>query len=370
MPAPRRRRWERMNRNRADRGSSSDRERDAIQSRLTAIQTGLTSASMMVSKVESDLNYIDGQISILPARLSKIRGQGYECLSYLEKNQDLLATKWAEMGPPLQQDFQDSVQPLRSEINRLQREASRLRSARHENLRILESSTSALSLMVSTLRTRTATETRKFHTSLNDFVKSVSAIDEDLKIGESTMEWFSQASFPLKGGESPILALKAKMMKDKQDGTLYFTNHRFIFEGEKEVVLKRTLFIATKKKKVRAVTLDQPIGIIQEISEGRVGLLAWAGIYVRFKPNSGVEETSFDVKGEEIPIITKFFNYIISGEADTEIASVRGIAGKTTEPQVKILRCPTCGAPYTREIYRGQTSVQCKYCGTAISVKG
>jgi DNA-directed RNA polymerase subunit RPC12/RpoP len=371
MPVHRRRRLEKMNRRRADRQSGSDREREAIQSRLGAIQAGLTSASMMINKVESNLNYIDGQIAILPARLSKIRGQGYECLSYLEKNQDLLASKWIELGPQLKQDFQESIQPLRSEVNRLQSEASRLRSAQYRNKDRIGSSTSALSLMVSTLRTRTASETGKFHTSLEDFRKNVTAIDEDLRIGESTVEWFSQASFPLKEGESPVLALKAKMMKkDKEDGTLYFTNQRFIFEGVKEVVLKRTLFIATKKKKVRAVIMDQPIGIIQEISEGRVGLLAWAGIYVHFKPNTGMEEASFDVKGEEIPIITKLFNYIISGEADTDIATVRGIAGKTSEPQVKILRCPTCGAPYTREIYRGQTSVQCKYCGSAISVKG
>ena len=352
--------------------SALDREKEAMRSRLGAIELGLNNASIMISRVESNLNYVDGQIAILPARLSKLRSQGFECLSYLEKNQDLLVKKWAELGPPIKQDFLGNIQPLRDEVNRLRSEANRLR-ARSElgNLGQVSSSSSALSLMASTLRSRTASETSKIDSSFKEFKSNVSLIDEELKIAELSMRWFSQASFPLKGGESPILALKAKIMKgDKKDGTLYFTNHRFIFEGMKEIVLKRTLFFATKKKKIKTVLMDQPIGIIQEISEGRVGLLAWAGIYVRFKPNSGFEETPFDVKGEEIPIINRFFNYITSGEADADIAVFKGKTPTTSGPQVKILRCPTCSAPYTSEVYRGQTSVQCKYCGAVIAVTG
>jgi hypothetical protein len=224
---------------------------------------------------------------------------------------------------------------------------------------------------VSSLKARTASETSNLSISLREFKNSVSTLDQDLKIVETTMGWVSQASFPWKEGESPVLALKAKMMtKDKKEGTLFLTNQRFIFEGMKEIVLKRTLFIATKKKTVRTVLVDQPIGIIQEMSKGRVGLLAWAGVFVRFKPSSGLEEIPFDVKSEEVDMTIKNFNYIISGEADADITTLRGVSPKITPPTIEVLRCPHCSAPYTREVYRGQTSVQCKYCGSVIPVIG
>lgn len=353
---------------RPERMSAVDREKQNLRSELQSIDGRLSSASGMISSVESDLNYVEGTMASLPARLSKVRSQGYECMSYLETNQDLLTTKWAESGPLLKQGFLDSVQPLRGEISRLRSEINGLRrEIEYGNLGRVRSSASSLSSEVLSLNARTTSETNKFSVSLKEFKSSVSALDRDLRIAETTMGWVSQASFSWKGGESPVLALKAKIMTgDKNEGTLFLTNQRFIFEGMKEVVLKRTLFIATKKKTVRTVLVDQPIGIVQEISKGRVGFLAWAGVYVHFKPDSGLVEMPFDVKSEEVDMITKFFNYIVSGEADAEIATVRGVAPKITLPTAKIVRCPTCGAPYTREVYRGQTSVQCEYCGSVI----
>jgi len=359
-------------RRRPERMSAMDKEKQDLRSRLRSIEGELSSTSGIISSVESDLNYVEGAMASLPARLSKVRSQGYECMSYLEKSQDLLTTKWAESGPLIKQGFLDSVQPLRGEVSRLRSEINRLTTEiEHGSLGWVRSSASSLSSEVSSLKARTASETSKFSISLNEFKNSVSALDRDLRIAETTMGWVSQASFPWKEGETPVLALKAKIMTgDKNDGTLFLTNQRFIFEGTKEVVLKRVLFIATKKKTVRTVLVDQPIGIIQEVSKGRVGLLAWAGVYVRFKPDSGLEEIPFDVKGEEVDMTTKFFNHIISGEADVDIATVRGVAPKIAPPTVKVLRCPTCGAPYTREVYRGQTSLQCKYCGSVIPVAG
>ncbi|MBS7621451.1 hypothetical protein KEJ32_05000, partial [Candidatus Bathyarchaeota archaeon] len=194
-------------------------------------------------------------------------------------------------------------------------------------------------------------------------------IDRDLKVAEKTVELFSYASFPLKPEESPVLAIEGKIMaKDKCEGTLYFTNQRFIFEGKREVVLEKKLFIATKKKTERTVLIEQPIGALQEIVKGRVGLIAWTGVYIRFKPERGLEETPFDVKGWEADVITRFFQYIIGGEADRDIAAIKGITPKEA-PTIRIIRCPHCGAPHTKEIYKGQTSVQCEYCGTAIMIQ-
>jgi DNA-directed RNA polymerase subunit RPC12/RpoP len=80
-----------------------------------------------------------------------------------------------------------------------------------------------------------------------------------------------------------------------------------------------------------------------------------------------MEETPFDVKDWEADVITRFFQYIIGGEADRDIATIKGITPKA--PTIQVVRCPHCGAPYTKEIYKGQTSVQCEYCGTSIMIR-
>jgi DNA-directed RNA polymerase subunit RPC12/RpoP len=346
-----------------------DREREALYSRLRSIESDLSGASSSISDVESKLAYIDSSMASLPSRLVTVRGRGYAAMGHLEKSIEILTKKWMEASPTIKQSFYNNVQPLTSQIRTLQSDANRLRAEIDRgNIGHCWSLAGRLSTETSMLRARAAVETSKISASLGEFLGSINAIDRDLKIAEKTMELFSVASFPLKTDESPVLAIEGKIMtKDKCEGTLYFTNQRFIFEGKKEVVLEKKLFIATKKKAERIVLIEQPIGALQEILKGRVGLIAWTGVYIRFKPERGLEETPFDVKGWEADVITRFFQYIIGGEADRDIATIRGITPKET-PTIRVIRCPHCGAPYTKEIYKGQTSVQCEYCGTAIMV--
>ncbi|RLI18527.1 hypothetical protein DRO54_09995 [Candidatus Bathyarchaeota archaeon] len=346
-----------------------DRERKALYSRLRSIESDLSGASAAISDVESKLAFIDSSMASLQSRLVTVRGRGYAAMGHLEKSIEILTKKWMETSPTIKQSFYSNVQPLTAQIRTLQSDAHRLRAEIDRgNIGYCWSLASRLSTEASMLRARVSMETAKISASLGEFLGSINAIDRDLGVAEKTMELFSYASFPLKPEESPVLAIEGKIMtKDKCEGTLYFTNQRFIFEGKKEVVLEKKLFIVTKKKTERIVLIEQPIGSLQEISKGRVGLIAWTGIYIRFKPELGLKETPFDVKGWEADVITRFFRYIIGGEADRDIAKIKGITPKEA-PTIRVIRCPNCGAPYTKEIYKGQTSVQCEYCGTTIMV--
>lgn len=347
-----------------------DREREALYSRLRAIESDLAGASGAISEVESKINHVETAVGTLQSRLATIRGRGYAVMGHLEKSVDLLSKKWSESAPMIKQAFFSNVQPLTTQIRTLEAEAQKLRTTINlGNTAVSQSLASRLSIDASSLRARSASEAAKVSAPLNELAASASAIDRDLRIAENTVALFSQASFPLKPEESPVLAIDGKIMKgDKSEGTLYFTNQRFVFEGKREVVLEKKLFIVTKKKTERTVMLEQPIGALHEIVKGRVGLIAWTGIYVRFKPECRVEETSFDVKGWEADVISRFFNYIIGGEADRDIAQIRGIPSNVT-PAIKVVRCTHCDAPYTQEIFKGQTSVKCEYCGTQIIIQ-
>ena len=348
-----------------------DPQKEALYSRLRLIESDLTGASGAISNVESRIARVDGSIGTLQSRLVTVRGRGYAAMGYLEKSVEMLSRKWAESGPLIKQAFFNNVQPLTGQIRMLQTEAQRLRTEINVgNIGMSQSLASRLSIEASSMRARTCAEAAKISAPLSELSASADAIDRDLRITESTVALFSQASFPLKPEESPVLAIEGKIMSgEKNEGTLYFTNQRFVFEGKREVVLEKKLFIVTKKRTGRVVALEQPIGALQEIAKGRVGLLAWTGIYVRFKPERRLAEMPFDVKGWEADVITRFFNYIIGGEADRDIAQIRGTPTAPTAPAIQVVRCPNCNAPYTQELFKGQTSVKCEYCGTQIMIR-
>jgi len=155
-------------------------------------------------------------------------------------------------------------------------------------------------------------------------------------------------------------------MDNDVEGVVTLTNQRFIFESEKEVVLKKRLFIVTEKKKVREVVIDQPIGIIDHMSKGRVGFFAGHGIFITFKPESRLQEMKLDTKGYEADWTLRFYNFIVSGEAEKELAAMQEELGVEEKEERRPLICEICGAPYTDEVYRGQTSVRCRYCGAVI----
>jgi DNA-directed RNA polymerase subunit RPC12/RpoP len=348
-----------------------DPQKQALYSRLSSIESDISSAYGAISDVESKIARVDGSIGSLQSRLVAVRGRGYSAMGYLEKSVEMLSRKWAESGPLIKQAFFNSVQPLASQIRILQTEVQNLRNEINMgNLGMGQSLASRLSIEASSMRARACAEASKVGAPLGELSASADAIDRDLRIAESTVTLFSQASFPLKPEESPVLAIEGRSMSgEKNEGTLCFTNQRFVFEGKREVVLEKKLFIVTKKRTERVVIIEQPIGALQEIAKGRVGLLAWTGIYIRFKPERGLAETPFDVKGWEADVIMRFFNYIIGGEADRDIAQVRGIPTATTAPTIQVVRCSNCNAPYTQEIFKGQTSVKCEYCGTQIIIR-
>ena len=316
-----------------------DREKEALLTRLYSIESDLSSASGAISDVESKLAYVEGAMGTLPSRLVVVRGRGYAAMGHLEKGIDLLTRKWADLAPTLRQAFLNNVQPLTGRVRVLQAEARGLRMQIDSgNIVFSQSLASSLSIQASSLRAAAHYEASKVTTPLNEFSASIDAIDRDLRVAEKTVALFSLASFQLKPEESPVLAVEGKIMSgDKCEGVLYFTNQRFVFEGRKEVVLERKLFIATKKKLERMVLIEQPIGAVQEISKGRVGLIAWTGIYVRFKPERRLEETPFDVKDWEADVITRFFSYIMGGEADRDIATIKGVAARAV-PTIRVVR--------------------------------
>jgi hypothetical protein len=344
-------------------------QKDALYSRLRSIESELSDASRAISGAQSEVSSLDASFGGLSGRLASVRGQGYAAMAHLDKTIELLTKKWADLGPSIKQSIASNLQPMSAQVGALQSESQTLRMMIDTgDIGGSEMLAGRLSSDATTLKSRVNGQAMQLLAPVKELTAGVAAIDRDLKIAETTVGLFGQASFPLKQGESPVLAIEGKLMEgEKCHGTLYFTNQRFVFEGLKEVVLEKHLFVATKKRTDRTLLFDHPVGAVQDITKGRVGLIAGTGVYVHFRPEINLPVTPFDVKGWEADVITRFFRYVTGGEAERDIAAAKGVTAPSA-PTIRLVRCPACGAPHSGEIYQGQTSVKCEYCGNEVAI--
>ena len=108
--------------------------------------------------------------------------------------------------------------------------------------------------------------------------------------------------------------------------------------------------------------------MVTRLVEGKVGFFKGAGVFVEFASESGLPEMKFDTTGQDATWLTESYNDIISGDIDDELAATAPEpTAASAAPQ--LVACQICGAPYDETVYRGQTSVRCKYCGAVIDLQ-
>ena len=340
--------------------SSQDTRRNLYQQKINALIGELNGLKQQISGVEGKISRVEGSILNLPSRIAAVRQMNYQIQTNFEGDQRSAAERWANIGPAIKMEVSSGTANLRPQLDTLEREInSRRLSASYDlsGLSGIDFKINAIRILVWDFSSRIDKEMVQLDGILSPLLDGVAVAEEVVKI-------IAAASFQWKEGETPVVAVHAKDMNAKVEGLLTLTNQRIIYEAEKEIVLKKTFFIVTEKKIERTTVLEKPIGSVKTITKGRVGLLAGAGLFVEFK--QGDSELKLDTKSEEADRVIKFYSLITSGKIDEELNKLRPSEAKTVEK--RIVSCPKCGAPYTDEVYRGQLTVQCKYCSTAISI--
>jgi hypothetical protein len=341
--------------------SSQNPQQNLYQQKINALINDVNSLRMQLSGTEEKINRVDNVLSKLPSRITSVRNQNYRIQTNFEPDQQTATQRWTEIGPTVKSKVSSQSSTLKMELNLLERDInSRRISASHDLLGL-----SGFDLRINTIRVLISDFTSRVGKEMMTVDSILNPLEEGVLHAEAVVKLTSAASFQWKEGESPVVALHAKDMNQKTDGILTLTNQRIIFEVEKEIVLKKTLFIVTEKKIERTLMLERPIGSISKLTKGRVGLLAGAGLFIEFK--QGEPELKLDTKNEEADTVQKYYGMITSGQIDEELEKLA--PKERASPEKRVVSCPKCGAPYSDEIYRGQQTVQCKYCSTTISLQ-
>jgi len=331
------------------------------QQKIISMINDLNTIKMQLSSTESKASRIDDVIAKLPARITSLRQMNYLLQTNLEEDQLKVAKNWATLGPSIKSEISSRAATLRSELSSLERDINNSRMSSGFGI----GGFSGLDIRINTLRALVSDFSSRIQSGLVPLDSVLTPIEQGLASAESTVKLTSSASFKWKEGETPVIAVPAKDMNEDVKGILTLTNQRIIYESEKEVVLKKTLFIVTEKKVERQTSLERAIGSVGNITKGSVGFLAGAGLYITFKQDN--TQLKLDTTGEQADDVIKYYGLITSGQIDLDLNKVKPKEQKPAEK--KVISCPKCGAPFTDEIYRGQQTVQCKYCGTRISTQ-
>lgn len=343
--------------------ATDESQRLMYNNRVNALVSEVSTISQQTSNITNNIESLNDQVQSLPTRIKRVRQNNYRALTHLETDQASLSEMWSQLSPNLRAITSQRSETVHFKTRELQRVLTQhQRNSNYDlgNLQNTESGLSELRLTLSDIQSQIAT-------SLTPIQKRYQNIDKELRMAESTVTLVSDASFPWIEEETPIIATKAKDLNNDVEGIITLTNLRFIFEQEKEIVLKKRFFIVTEKKIVREVVVHKPIGMVTELVKGRVGLLKGSGLFVKFAAESGIPEMKFDTKGYEADWLTQGYNKIVSGQIEEDLAAAS--PEPTSEQDTpQLVACPICGAPYSEMIFRGQTSVNCKYCGAVIAL--
>jgi len=342
---------------------ASNEQKQAYQNKVNQLSFQISSIDQQLNSMMSRIENLDNQIASLPGRISKIRQAKYKLLTCLDNEQVNLAQEWNTISPELKATANIKSQSIRQQSQVLQQRLqykSGLTDYNQSNLVEIESGLNPLRSTLSEIYS-------SIDAGIQPAEQKFEALNQDLTHVESTLSILQGASFQWEENETPILAIKAKELNNDQEGYLTITNLKFVFEHLKEIALKKTLFIVTEKKIVREVKVQKPIGMVTELSQGRVGLLKGSGLFIKFTQETGVPEMKFDTSSQDAEWVIKNYNYVMSGEAENELAALTpkiSVEKQSSAPQLIV--CKKCGAPYTEKIYRGQTSLNCKYCDAVI----
>jgi hypothetical protein len=341
--------------------SSPDVRQNMYQQKINTMLNEVNSIKSQLSETESRVYSLDEVISKLPTRIANVRQMNYKIQMNFEADQIKAAERWASIGQSIKFEVGSKAASLRMEITALERDVGARRNYPSFDMGGLN----GLDLRILTQKMMVQDISKRTQEALTPVYSVLNPLKDGLSVAESVVNLTSAVSFQWRGGETPVVAVRAKDMNKNVDGILTLSNQRFIYESEKEIVLKKTFFIVTEKKKERQLVIETPIGSLSKITKGRVGLLEGAGLYIEFKQQTE-SQMKLDTKGEEADLVIKYYGLITSGQIDEELRKIHPSEEKSIEP--KILSCPKCGAPYSEEVYRGQMTVQCKYCNTMISV--
>jgi DNA repair exonuclease SbcCD ATPase subunit len=219
----------------------------AYNERANRLSAQISAINQQVNSATLRIGNLDSKIQALPSRIAQIRKSNFRVMTHLETDQATLSDEWLRLNPELRNTANLKGEVVRNQVRNLQQILTNKLRLPDYNVNSLQEIESA----IPQLRSNLSEIQSSIANAMSPMEQKFETINQDVQQAENTLSLLQGASFPWEEGETPILAIKAKDLNSDLEGVITLTNLNFIFEQEKEIVLKKTLFVVTEKKTVR-----------------------------------------------------------------------------------------------------------------------
>jgi len=346
--------------------------RPALRSQVNHSLSELSQVEGQLNWLSGSIAYIDSMTTSLPSRFKALRTNGFVHRVGIENQLSNLINNWNMTRTGLSSNIDAFSQQLRTEISSLKSEGDELLNRINQPFAlefVLRGEIAIFNSKVDNFTSKAHGQINQAKSGFTELRQNIEKIESITNDAENSINSTQSASFALIEREHPILCIKAKKHEpgEKNEGRIILTDQRLLYETEKEVAIEKKFFIAIKTKTSRTLDLEIPLGIVKEAHKGRVGLIAWEGIYLELRPGQKFNQAIFDTTGDDTEKLIESIDYVLSGQADKDKAMI-AVEEKPPEGP-KAFLCIKCGAPLDVATTRGIAEVECNYCGTKNKIK-
>ncbi len=349
-----------------DRAALAD---DPILADLDRVETSLQA---LTEKIGLDDHYqavndLDQGIAELAPRIAALRDRGYAYKAFLENKAGVLEAKWGEAEAGVRQE----IRSAESEIVPLYEGAVRRFNQLHQG-RPSTAGVSAVESEIDRVESRVAQAESALRAAYANIKSTFYQTNKQLENLEWMYDELGAASFDLYPGEGMVQAVQVEYQPDggdEQDGILYATDQRLIFERKEQVATKKVLFIATEKEMVQEVTYEARMQGLDSVKATRKGMMGGQQMLdVVFTGEATLPVFNCKIKGQASDEWANLLNRVNTGQIVNEKVTAEGVDTAAVAEEAFTAApdcCSSCGAPIP-ELMATQRQHKCEYCGTVM----
>lgn len=336
-----------------------------LEERLTALER-----AALLNDVRNRLAEADAALLRLPQEIASLRSRGFLYRAGWEARLNALSEEWPRLRPNVLSAIETHCATLRPAILRVEESVRRLSALRSSPLSTaqptllrVENEIIACEHLVRASEEAVQNLFRGFSTNLDALAREVADISR-------MMGWLGEARFALQPGEGLVEAVQARLVRgdERQEGFLFLTDQRLVFERREKVARKKVLFITTASELVQEVVWEAPLGEIGEVtaSEARKALVMKRELLaIAPAPGARFARAEFELEADSAA-----WRALILRVQTGEIAQERTGGAPEVPTFIIPAKCPSCGAAMERAgPVRGVSSVRCEYCGATIPLQ-
>lgn len=338
----------------------------AVTQKLTSAQNAYKQMfdRVRLTSLVKEAASMGAQVAALPGAVAEVRQRGYAFRSFLEHKSEVLAEQWNAVNGEIKSWIANEAGSLEAELKRvgdLLTSAEQQPAGTNRQQQAVDQFNSQIELLDERVK---AAENR------------ITALFEDLRRETNTarrqideINWYltqkDEASFSLLPGEALFMAAQAEWDDGgkKPDGILFLTDQRLIFEQKEKTGKTFGMFGG---QQVQQALWEAPVMSVEKVEAENKGFLGGKDM-LHFKLGAGAPFAALTLElkgGVRCKEWAQQINRLVRGDAHDE---------RAIEPDPELVarlqnaptECSVCGG-LLPQIMRGQTQIECRYCGTVV----